>query len=164
MFLANRPVLLAASALFACLAVGARAQQGGSALALTYDSQTRGPVPIPPSERGLQTVVAEPWFKVSEDPMVLEGPCFDRNGNLIFSDVSGGRVLRLTPDKQLSTVLSLNDLGPGGLAIHKDGRIFITGMNMVRGTGSIVAVEPDGTRLQTIAGRFLFHGFPRHLH
>ena len=33
--------------------------------ALKYDSQTRGPMPIPPSERSLQTVVAEPWFKVS---------------------------------------------------------------------------------------------------
>jgi lactonase len=93
MFIAHRPVLLAASALFACLAVGAHAQQRGSALALTYDSQTRGPVPIPPSERGLQTLVAEPWFKVSDKPMILEGPCFDRGGNLLFSDVSGGPVL-----------------------------------------------------------------------
>jgi lactonase len=150
MFVATRPVLLAASALFACLALGAYAQQGGSALTLTYDAQTRGPVPIPPSERGLQTVVAEPWFQVSDDPMVLEGPCFERGGNLLFSDVSGGRVLRLTPDKQLSTVLRLNDFGPGGLAVHQDGRLFIAAMNMVRRTGAILAVKPDGTGRQTI--------------
>jgi len=33
-------------------------------LALQYGSQTRVPVPIPPSVRNLQTVVTEPWFKV----------------------------------------------------------------------------------------------------
>jgi lactonase len=93
MFVHNRPGLLAAWALFACLAVGAHAQQGGPARALTYDAQTRGPVPIPPSERGLQTVVAEPWFKVSGHAVILEGPAFERNGNLLFCDVSGGRVL-----------------------------------------------------------------------
>jgi lactonase len=98
----------------------------------------------------LQTVVAEPWFKVSHELMVLEGPAFERNGNLLFCDVSGGRVLRLTRDKQLSTIVGLNDVSPEGLAIHKDGRIFIAAMNMVRGTGLILAVKPDGTGMQTI--------------
>jgi lactonase len=97
------------------------AQQRKNVDTLVYDAQTGGPVPIPPSERNLQTVVAAPWFKVSDQPMVLEGPCFDRNGNLLFSDVYEGRVLRLTPDKQLSVVFTKNKLGPGGLAVHKDG-------------------------------------------
>src|SRR3954467_12202144 len=79
-----RPVFLAASALLACFGVGSHAQQRGAAVALSYDAQTRGPVPIPPSERGLQTVVAEPWFKVSDEGLVLEGPAFDREGNLLF--------------------------------------------------------------------------------
>jgi lactonase len=98
----------------------------------------------------LQTVVAEPWFKVSDEGIVLEGPAFDRDGNLLFCDVSGRRVLRLTPNKQLSTVLTLDDAGPGGLAIHKDGRIFIAAMNLAKGTGLIVAVKPEGTGMQTI--------------
>lgn len=145
-----RPVVVI-SALFACLAAGAYAQHSGATLALTYDPQTRGPVPIPPSERSLQTVVAEPWFKVSHERMVLEGPAFERNGNLLFCDVSGRRVLRLTPDKRLSTVVTgLNDVAPGGIAIHKDGRIFIAAMDLVRGSGLIIAVKPDGTGRQTI--------------
>jgi lactonase len=82
--------------------------------------------------------------------MVLEGPAFERNGDLLFCDVSGKRVLRVTPDNQVSTVVRLNDVGPGGLAIHRDGRIFIAAMNMVRGTGLIVAVKPDETGMQTI--------------
>lgn len=86
--------LLAAFILFACLTTSASGQQR---LAFTYDAQARGPVPIPPSERGLQTVIAEPRFKVSHDPMVLQGPAFERNGDLLFCDVSGRRLLRLTP-------------------------------------------------------------------
>lgn len=135
--------------LYSLFAVCAGAQKA-NVPTLLYDAQTRGPVPIPPSERNLQTVVAEPWFKVSERPMVLEGPCFDRSGNLIFSDVYEGRVLRLTPDKHLSVIFTKNKLGPGGLAIHKDGRIFIAGVGDLRGAGSIVAISPDGSSEQTI--------------
>src|SRR3954452_11876650 len=79
-----------------CLVTGAHAQQGGAVPMLAYDDQTRGPVPIPASERGLQTVLAEPWFKVTEQRMVLEGPCFDRNGNLFF--FRGVRRARAAPD------------------------------------------------------------------
>jgi lactonase len=150
MAIASRRALLATSILVACFAAGAHAQRRGATLALTYDDQTRGPVPIPPSERGLQTVVAEPWFQVSHQGIILEGPAFERNGNLLFCDVSGRRMMRLTPDQRLSTVIRLDDLSPGGLAIHKDGRIFMAAMNLAKGTGSILAVKPDGTGLQTI--------------
>src|SRR5438309_2161268 len=143
-----RRALLATSLLLAFLSAGAYAQYSRANLA--YDAQTRGPVPIPPSERGLQTVVADPWFKVSQERMVLEGPCFDRGGNLLFSDVSGGRVLRLTSDKRISTVFGGNNLGPGGLAVHKDGRIFTAVLRDLKGAGSIIAVKPDGTGMQTI--------------
>ena len=47
---------LAALSLFACLAAGAYGQQHGAVHVLAYDAQTRGPVPIPLSERGLQMV------------------------------------------------------------------------------------------------------------
>ncbi len=150
MFVVRCRSLLAASVLFAFVAAGAYGQHSGANLALIYDSQTRGPVPIPPSERGLETVVAERWFKVSHGGIVLEGAAFERNGNLLFCDVSGRRVLRLTRDQRLSTVVSLNDVSPGGLAIHTDGRIFIAAMNVPKGTGLIAAVKPDGTGMQTI--------------
>lgn len=145
------PLLVAAFlSVFLALGAVAHAQQGGAASALVYDAQTRGPVPIPPSERGLQTVVAEPWFKVSDEGLVLEGPAFDRDGNLLFCDVSGRRVLRLAPDKRLATVVSTGHLGPGGLAIHKDGRIFIAAMDIANGVGSVLAVKPDGSGMQPI--------------
>lgn len=132
-----------------CLCVALAAQQQSAPQSLHYDEQTSGPVPIPASERSLQTVVAEPWFKVSKGPMVLEGPAFDRAGDLLFSDVSGGRILRLTSQKQLSVVYTQKGLGPGGLAIHKDGRIFAACGGDLRGNGSIISVRPDGSDLQT---------------
>ncbi|WP_431271757.1 SMP-30/gluconolactonase/LRE family protein [Dankookia sp. P2] len=98
----------------------------------------------------MQTVVAEPWFKVSDTGMVLEGPAFDRDGNLLFCDVGGRRVLRLTPDRRLSTLVSLDHLGPGGIAIHGDGRIFVAAIDFASGMGAVVAVRPDGSGMQAI--------------
>ena len=138
----------------AALAVGLSAahaqQESGTVPELTYTAQNRGPAPIPPSERGLQTTVAQPWFKVSEEGLQLEGPSFDRDGNLIFVEVFGGRVLKVTPDRKLSTVVAENKLAPAGLAIHKDGRIFLAGLGNFKDTGSLVAVKPDGSGMQTI--------------
>src|SRR5690349_3262242 len=82
--------------------------------------------------------------------MVLEGPAFDRDGNLLFCDVSESRVLRLTPDKHLSVVVSEKRVSPGGIAIHKDGRIFIAAINLVERSSDIIAVRPDGTDRQSI--------------
>lgn len=126
------------------------AQQAPLSGGLVYDAQTRGPVPIPPSERALQTVEATSWFKVSEEGVALEGAIFDQSGNMFFCDVSGRRVLRLTPDKQLSTVVSLDRLSPGGLAFHKDGRLFVAALDIPNGVGAVMAGNPDGSGLQTI--------------
>ena len=148
--IARRGVL--AGALGAGVAIGRRsnAQPGSTPVpALGYDDLTRGPAPIPPAERGLQTVVAVPWVKVSDEGIVLEGPAFDRDGNLFFCDASGGRVLRLTPDRQLSTVLKM-ELNPGGIAIHRDGRLFVAALDIPNGLGSISAVRPDGSGLRTV--------------
>ncbi|TDZ98500.1 Lactonase drp35 [Mycobacteroides salmoniphilum] len=121
--------------------------------ALTYETQILGPAPIPPAERELQTAIAKPWFKVSDQAIVLEGTIFDRAGNMFFCDVYGRRVLRLTPDKQLSTVLGVDGLSPGGLAFGPDGHLFIAAMDVTRGIGSVLAVSPDGLELQTIVPR-----------
>jgi lactonase len=126
---------------------GALAAEAPGAWAV--DAATRGPVPIPPGERDLPSVVAEPWFRVSDDGFPLEGPSFDRAGDLLFTDAGSGRVLRLTPDKRLSVVLPANTLNLGGLAIHRDGRIFAAGTGGFT-RGSVVSMRPDGSDLRTI--------------
>lgn len=146
----RRGVLLAA--LGACLAMGraARAQPAGTMPgSLRYDPRSRGVAPVPPAEQALQNVTAAPWFKVSAEAMAIEGPAFDRQGNLFFCDASGGRVLRLTPGGALATFLTL-DLNPGGLALHRDGRIAIAALDIPRGTGAVLEVRPDGTGLRSL--------------
>lgn len=85
---------------------------------LNHNALTCSAVPIPPWERSLQTVEAQPYFNVSQASLVLEGIVFDRNNNLLFVDVATGRVFKLTPERQLSIVLKENSFGASGLAVH----------------------------------------------
>ncbi len=54
----------------------------------------------------------------------LEGPAFDREGNLYMVDIPFGRILRMSPRGEFD-VAAEYDGWPNGLAIHRDGRIFI---------------------------------------
>lgn len=122
---------------------------------LSYTSATRGLCPIPSCERDLPTVTAEPFYKVADDPMALEGPAFDRQGNLLFVEIYGGRLLRLSPAQQLTVVFTEKNLHPSGLAIHKDGRIFLAACGAKNSmgyfdAGSVIAMSPDASQRQTI--------------
>jgi lactonase len=122
---------------------------------LSYTDATRGLVPIPAWERDLPTAVAEPYFKVSDSATPLEGPAFDRAGNLLFLDIYNGRVLRLSPDRELTTVYEEDHLHPAGIAIHKDGRIFVASVGTIGAdgyfaNGTVIALGPDGGNRTTI--------------
>lgn len=54
----------------------------------------------------------------------LEGPSFDRDGNLIVTDIPHGRIFRISPAGEW-TELAEYDGWPNGLKLHKDGRAFI---------------------------------------
>ena len=54
----------------------------------------------------------------------LEGPAFDRQGNLYVVDIPYGRIFRVSPGGEFDLV-SEYDGEPNGLKIHTDGRIFI---------------------------------------
>ena len=54
----------------------------------------------------------------------LEGPSFDREGNLYCTDIPYGRIFRVSPQGEFEVVAEY-DGEPNGLKIHKDGRIFI---------------------------------------
>ena len=54
----------------------------------------------------------------------LEGPSFDREGNLYCVDIPNGRIFRISPNGGFD-VAAEYDGDPNGLKIHKDGRIFI---------------------------------------
>ena len=54
----------------------------------------------------------------------LEGPSFDRAGNLYCVDVCHGRIFRISPSGDWE-VFADYDGHPNGLKIHRDGRIFV---------------------------------------
>lgn len=121
---------------------------------LSYTTDLQSPVPIPPAEKGLQTIVAEPWLSISKETpalsqmannIVLEGPAFDRDGDILLVEVYGGRVLRVRPDRSLSVIVPQNPYGSAGIGIHKDGRLFVAGVGDMQQGGCIYAVRPDGS-------------------
>ena len=93
----------------------------------------------------IKTITAALWLKVTDNPnCALEGPAFDRKGDLYFVDVEGGgKVFKINmTDKTVSTIY--NDPKHGGFSsvkIHKDGRLFLCGYL----DGDIIAINPDGT-------------------
>jgi gluconolactonase len=54
----------------------------------------------------------------------LEGPSFDKNGNLFVTDIPFGRIFKISPEGQWDLIAEY-DGWPNGLKIHNDGRIFI---------------------------------------
>jgi gluconolactonase len=55
----------------------------------------------------------------------LEGPTFDRAGNLYVTDIPHGRILRVSPQLEWSLVAEY-DGWPNGTALHRDGSLWIT--------------------------------------
>ncbi len=55
----------------------------------------------------------------------LEGPVFDRHGNLYVADIPWGRVFRIGPDREWSLVAEY-DGEPNGMKFLDDGRLLIT--------------------------------------
>ena len=85
----------------------------------------------------------------------LEGPSFDRAGNLYVVDIPYGRIFRVSPDAAW-TLVAEYDGEPNGLKIHRDGTIYIADhkhgiMRLDPDTG---AVEPfiDRPRLERFKG------------
>lgn len=138
------------SMLFVLSAATTLAQAQAPIPALAYAREGRQLQAIPGPEQNLPTITAQQWFKVSDKGLQLEGPSFDRDGNLLFVEVFGGQVLKLDTQKKLSVVVEKNPLGSAGLAIHKDGRLFVAGLGNFKDTGNLTAYNADGSGPQAI--------------
>lgn len=107
-------------------------------------------VPLPPTEAMLPVITAEPWVKVDDNTEItLEGPVFDREGNLFLTSVFDSRILKITPDKTVTPILSQEGLLPDGMAIHQDGRLFAVCLS-----GKLITINPDGTNMTEIETRY----------
>jgi lactonase len=115
-----------------------------------HAQSSKSPVPLPRDLEGLPVITAEAWLQIGDGPaMFLEGPAFDRTGNLYLSSLLESRVLKITPDKLVSTILEQKGLLPNGIAFHKDGRMFIACSG-----GKLISMNPDGTNMTEIAPRY----------
>jgi lactonase len=106
-------------------------------------------VPIPPDLASLPTIEAELWLQVNPDSHLrIEGPAFDREGNLFVTSPYHGRIFKITPQKKVSTIFDNKNIKNIGCAIHKDGRLFLA-----CGTGELFSINPDGSNLNFITPR-----------
>ena len=83
----------------------------------------------------------------------LEGPSFDRDGNLWLVDIAHGRIFRVSPAGDWAVVAQY-DGQPNGLKIHRDGRVFIA--DFVRG---IMELDPANGKIEPFLGRERFPDF-----
>ena len=72
----------------------------------------------------------------------LEGPSFDRDGNLWCVDIPNGRILRMSPQGAFAVVAEY-DGWPNGLKIHRDGRVFIADYK-----NGIMVLDPGNGRVE----------------
>lgn len=74
-----------------------------------------------PAER---TAWADIQLHGNPAPTFLEGPSFDRDGNLWVVDIPWGRIFRISPAGEVALAAEY-DGEPNGLKFHRDGRAFI---------------------------------------
>ena len=89
---------------------------------------------------------AEPNRLGQEVDSFLEGPSFDREGNLWFVDIPFGRIFRLSPKGECDLVCQY-DGWPNGLKITKEGRFYICCYKM-----GLLELDPVRGTMTTVLG------------
>lgn len=87
-----------------------------------------------------------PWHRgqpgIHPEHSILEGPAFDRHGTLWCVDIPYGRIFNVDATGKFEVVAEY-DGEPNGLAIHRDGRIFIADY-----ANGIMVLDPATGRIQ----------------
>jgi len=87
-------------------------------------------------------------FVGGEFDSFLEGPSFDRRGNLYCVDLVFGRIFRVDAEGAFQFIVQY-DGEPNGLKIHRDGRLFIADRRH-----GIIVIDPTTKRIQNIVERY----------
>lgn len=74
----------------------------------------------------------------------LEGPSFDREGNLFCVDLAHSRIFKISPDAKWD-VFADYDGEPNGLKIHKDGTIYVADHRH-----GVVAFDPETREMRIV--------------
>jgi gluconolactonase len=100
-----------------------------------------------------RTTWSDPNRQSAELDSFLEGPSFDREGNLWCVDIPYGRIFRIDP-KGNWDVAAQYDGWPNGLKFHRDGRAFIADYR--RG---LLALDPKTGKIEEVLGTAFSESF-----
>jgi gluconolactonase len=76
----------------------------------------------------------------------IEGPSFDREGNLYLTDIPHGRIFRVTPALEWQAVAETGGW-PNGIAIHRDGTLWVADYRL-----GLLRVDPARGSVETLLG------------
>jgi gluconolactonase len=76
----------------------------------------------------------------------LEGPSFDRAGNLYLTDIPHGRILRVTQAQEWQEVAQTGGW-PNGIAVHRDGSLWVTDDRL-----GILRLDVETGRIEAMLG------------
>ena len=102
---------------------------------------------------GQRTVWADTMLLGGIVDCFLEGPSFDKAGNLWVVDIPFGRIFRISPAGEW-TLVSEYDGEPNGLKMHADGRVFIADHKQ-----GIVELDPATGKVSPVLERARLEGF-----
>ena len=100
-----------------------------------------------------RTAWSDPNRQGAEVECFLEGPSFDREGNLWIVDIPFGRIFRISPKTEWELVVQY-DGWPNGLKFHRDGRAFIADYK-----AGLLALDPKTGKLESILETAYSEGF-----
>ncbi len=83
----------------------------------------------------------------------LEGPSFDKEGNLYVVDIPFGRIFKIDPSGNFSLICEY-DGWPNGLKIHEDGRIFVADYK-----NGIMVLDPATGAIEAVLKGYNSEGF-----
>jgi gluconolactonase len=83
----------------------------------------------------------------------IEGPSFDRDGNLYIVDIAFGLIYRIDPQGGVKLIMEY-DGEPNGLKIHQDGRIFVADHK-----NGLMLLDPKSETIKPFTERYKTESF-----
>jgi len=97
-----------------------------------------------PAKGGTPEVFAEGFTNIIDIAFGPDGSLYvvELNANGLLSGNPTGAVIRIAPDKTRTTVASAGLVFPGGIAIGRDGALYVTNFSVLPGAGQVVRIVP----------------------
>ncbi|HEY4192140.1 MAG TPA: SMP-30/gluconolactonase/LRE family protein [Mesorhizobium sp.] len=88
------------------------------------------------------------WQDGATPDCLIEGPCFDSDGNLFLVDIPYGRIFRVSPQGEWTVIVEY-DGEPNGLRRLPDGRLLVADYKQ-----GILSLDPVSGEMSSIVARY----------